>query len=88
MPARATGHHHEGKAPHDELLAHHHPAFRLEPVPEQALQHVPLGTIAISGHHVKPGENGAEFVQVSIKGSDGSYIGAMGNASRDRSADA
>ena len=58
---------------------------RLESVDDLALQHIPVGTITVSGHTVKPGESGTEFAQVSIRHADGYYFGANGNAARDRS---
>lgn len=57
---------------------------RLQPVDDLALQHIPVGTITVSGHTVKPGESGTEFAQVSIKHEDGYYFGANGNTARDR----
>ena len=68
-------------------ITHDADGVRLEPVDALALQHVPVGTITVSGHHVKPGENGHEFVQVSVKESDGHYAGAQANAGRDRRGD-
>lgn len=64
-------------------ITHDANGVRLEPVSEQALRHVPLGTITVSGHDVKPGENGSNFVQVSVKSEDGYYLGANANAPRD-----
>jgi hypothetical protein len=68
-------------------ITHDADGLRLEPVSEQALQHVPLGTITVSGHDVKSGESGTNFVQVSVKGEDGYYLGANANAPRDRRQD-
>jgi hypothetical protein len=68
-------------------ITHDADGVRLEPVSEAALQRIPLGTIIVSGHHVEPGENGSAYVQVSVKDSDGYFIGTSMNASRDRSAE-